>query len=198
MTLATHGDSAMNHNSNKQWIVDKLGGLDSILQFYLTNKNTGKKPSEEQLRSLKYILLSQEGLNINDDSNLHFELKSSNFREHKTALSINASHNLYFKLLNPAIASFLYYNIILNKYYAIGMQSLYFLLVIVSRLAYHLFLVDLFVISGWICLTVSLVFSLSYLLSINLDIFKHVLKTFDFWFLLYNYVTFIIGGHFPV
>ena len=180
-------------DSDNKWVINTLGGLDNILEFYL--KSRSNKVGEEQLESLRGVLSLEE---LDGVSDLHFELEAENFRKHKAALRVNASHNFYFKILNPVAASFVYYNVILNKYYAIGLQSSYLFFVILSRVSYHLVWIELWHISAWTCLALSLLFSVSLLLSINIDIAKLVLKTFDFWFCMYNYVIFLIAGEMSI
>lgn len=130
-------------------IIENYGRLDNMLRLCLTTENVDEIIDEEQLSSLQQLVLNPidtqastsigfqnnnvEMGQLQDHDQSGFMLTSSDFWHHKTSLSIDSSNNFYFKLLPPKIAAFLYYDIVLNKYYSGTLVSLYAIIFVCNR-----------------------------------------------------------------
>lgn len=135
-----------------------------------------------------------EDENEDDVSNEPIRRQSTNvlttdarqFKQYDTIIKISAHNNLYFRYFPRSFSNYWYYNIILSKKYpfcCITIVSICTLLNWVSNKTHNTFLQQFFETIAWI---VTAWATLSYLLSLNIDIIKLTLKTFDFWFKMLN------------
>ena len=193
----------------EQQIIDDLGGLDNILKLCLTNEKASQSIDEQHLSSLQHVLLgmcndnldlSQANVNPNSThtTNKNCEVETSlipsNFMRHRTIVAVNASNNLYFKIFPRPIASILYYDIVLSKFFTIFTVGMYFSFAVIARTYIHLGYYDYGTIAGWICFMFACIYSISWLLMVNIGLLIHVLQTFDFWFLIYNRIILSIAA----
>ena len=103
------------------------------------------------------------------------------FQTYHPTFIIDAKRCFYFKHLPLHIASFIYYRILLNKWWIIFLCGIEFLRVTIWS------------ITGSVPIFIAIIFGLiqtcaciAYYLSINIEMFGLITETFDFWFKLYN------------
>ena len=177
-------------SKKKAAIISNLGGMEKVIQLCLTNENADYTIGGEDVLSLEALFgvaKREEELQLQQAQSV--PLDSNNFWQEKISLSINASNNFYFVLLPNKIAAFVFYNIILNKYYALSIVGLYFATAVSARIFVHLSLYVYVWPVGWSCLILALIFALTQLLSVNLDVGKNVLQTFDFLEFWYVFIS---------
>lgn len=115
------------------------------------------------------------------------------YEKSSIVINIDAKNNLYFKYLSPSVADFMYYNVLLNKWYPIVSMTIAATFAILAEI-FRYFIDEyygfLFLCIGYI--TVFMI-TLSYAFSANIEIVYLIIQTFDFWFKLWNLVLFAIS-----
>ena len=113
-TSDTNNDNG-NGSCSDNDVVKHFGGIHNILKLCLTSTNADNIIGEGSLSKLGNMLLGED------------ILYRSNFFDYKLILNVDASHNLYFKLIpSRKIASFIYYNIVLNRLFVYLVYGCYF------------------------------------------------------------------------
>ena len=142
------------------------------------------------------------------------------YGECRLIFTIDARDNFYFKHLSFDKACYLYYGILLNKWYPITCIGTGMALLVLSQIVRHsktaqltLNLFDLTTAQkAWntlrtvlwlLAVLISFIFSLSYLLTMNKKMISLVMRSFDFWFKMYNSLVFwiayfVINSAYPI
>ena len=170
----------------EQQVVQAVGGIEKVLELCLTHEKADEHIKKDDVLELERLLLPANWIVPN--------LTQSDFFHYKTAVRVNASNNLYFKILPPKVASFVYYKILLKDWYVVSVYGLYFLFAVICNVCLHMGYPELWTLFAYISMSFAILSSVTFLFSINTDIFKLVLKTFDFWFSMYNFVIYMIGA----
>lgn len=116
----------------------------------------------------------------------------STFAQSNTIVEVDATHNLYYQIFGEKKTKWIFKNIVQSKIYAF--VCLFGALITLIATCYVLAIESykLFEIFCIFC-TLSFIFwNLSYILSLNYDIIKLALHTFDFWYKMSNMVCPII------
>ena len=203
---------------NKEEIISALGGLDIIIKLCLTNIDGKDEIDAEKFAALQSTINKELKCFHNNTTTHDDSLSFGSELEHASPASMTSSpsndmiaHNLpqfcrnsiifvadsqnnfYFKYCNYTIANFIFYKVLLTKWYPLvsmlGGTIVLCLSVICFDLNYH-HTGTLFAVLGGI---ISIVFWISCILCVNFDIFYLTMRRFGFWFKVYNLVVYIIS-----
>ena len=123
-------------------------------------------------------------------------IKNTNqFYRNAIIFTTNARNNLYFKHLPLPIAEWLFYTVLLGKLWLVGSSCLIVCLLVIAELI-HSISETVFFTLRCIAYVIGITGGLSYALSVNIEIFQLILRTFDFWFKMYNLILWIIAFYF--
>lgn len=106
----------------------------------------------------------------------------------------DSTDNIYFKLLSNENAYWLIYSILFNKYFVFFWISILSIIFAISRILNLVFGIDKYIILiQCIFFSIGLIISILYCMSLNIGIFKIIIKTFDFWYKFYNVIILSIA-----
>ena len=125
----------------------------------------------------------------NNKSNRIDSLMVKTRAEYESSHLIIMSHtnnNLYFKWLSQEVAQWMM-NVIFSKQYIAGIMIANVILVLISSLTYKQpNIILIYIIVTILYSAITIVFSVLYMLSMNLDVIYLVTHSFDFWFKTWN------------
>ena len=129
--LVKDQEDMFSHDEIK-FIIDNLGGINQIFELCMTSESyVTKSISQENVNNLAKIVNEKV-----TDKTLSLSLNPTLNKFYKTKIifAINATNNLYFKYLPFNIASYIYYNILLNKKFVVITMTLSILFVIANAI----------------------------------------------------------------
>ena len=102
-----------------KFILKNLGGIYQIVELCLTSPDhKTKNILQENVSNLANLVKKYKNSKFENQDSLLFSHKEptlNEFNTQKIIFAVNATNNLYFKYLPFNIASYIYYNILLNK-----------------------------------------------------------------------------------
>ena len=178
-----------------------------------THNNTLQKPTCQNMSKIN----DRDDMIKNKDSDDCMDNSRTSYNEncvvvsnlddyyiHKTIIATDATNNLYFKYLSHDRASFIFYKILLTKWYPIVLCGIAFSSFIAAGIynyiqiydyhsdeQYIFGLIEVDILYGIAQVLLAFV-SLTYILSANIKIVILVFETFDFWYKLLNYVIYVV------
>lgn len=118
------------------------------------------------------------------------------WEDFRPVFKIDASHNMYFKCLPHNIASWIYYKILRNKWYIISLVIMVLITMIQHLIHISTRSCDIYCLSWEICCySYVILFTISYILSINFDLIIRIFQSFDYWFKMYNLIILVITDY---
>lgn len=199
-------------------IVNHLGGLDAVIEHCLKDdKYCQDNIKTENIEELAQLILKQSANDIDNQTAAvvnnnyitnvslskptiakHVNCKVSiigsivPFHTHKTIFVVDTKRCCYFQYLPPEIASFIYFNVILNKWFIISMSVILFIWGSINMYIGYFTTTSVPIVSTILMNLFVSILCLLYGLGVNFDIFWLIIETFDFWFKSYNLIIWII------
>eukprot|EP01084_Bolivina_argentea_P125586 222479_1 len=155
-------------------LIDIFGGIDVVLQHYLSEK-CNSKLTQSQLCDINYILLSTDE---DEDTHNMEDIGTLYISPNNTFLHQCLNHNLSSKIIN----------IIFGNYCSFGMTLIVILLAVLPW--FHSGYLTGFI--WWIVIGILGVYVILILLSLNRTITNHVMSSFEFWFKFIYFIKYCI------
>ena len=188
--------SEKNHQLTSKVNVPLAPSIDSMDTMDDDNTNTtqynnknNKNRSGSKIGSSSSISYNNSTTNNRIENNAIMNCSDSTIEWyfHRMTIDIDFTDNLYFRYFPNSIAQFLVYKLIFNKWYMVVMFILYILITAVDKLYLNIGRTSM---PGGVLLSI---WTISYILSANIQIVKLILETFDFWFKIYNLIIYAIS-----
>ena len=196
-------------------IIDRFGGLNTMIQLCLTNDQFSTDTYKPQFESFKTFMKSQN-INIGNEylnalSGIDPEETTVGDKKHNGAILPNLeefyryslglvvyySDNLYFTWLSPEKAKYICDDVLATKMYPICVTGTAITLLLTSSIYAHFIDYDnIFYSLMTTCFSMGTFLSLSYIFSANISVIKFIIQTFEFWYKMFNLIFWIISGYF--
>ena len=167
-----------------------IAALDKLLfkSIYDQNEHDYKK----QQLSIPSEQMSAQNTNI---VNIDKSSTIDRFNKEKSVYAVDATNNLYFCYLPNETACLIYYDILLDRRFAIASVAVVMGFILATQIIRSvvgmnidgslLAVYQTFWLSG---VSIGSIICLLYLFSVNIKIFNLIIRSFDFWFKMYNLV----------
>ena len=198
-------------------LMKMLGGLDNVINHCLNDDTYCKQNIDiENVEILKKIAstqkenddnnvaISNQDINQNNSQTLQstqsqqqqtktIQMNINQFRDSRTIIAVDSTNNSYFYIFSLNIALHIYYNFIHSKKFPIIFTVSITFCYILSKI-FEAYDIDvMFFISWWAVHILPAILGILLSLSMNIDIMKLTLKTFDFWYKVCGGVQMAVG-----
>ena len=203
-------------SSNASSVITILGGIENVLKLCLTNPDADEeyrnqvisstmKMIEEPTNTIDDVILAQlrnpveiiaTDIDPNDSVSMAKQNNTVVVRDtveyEKSAIIVipDKRKNLYFRWLNHDTSNWIM-KILFNKWFCIGYVAICCTMLAVGRVAkiiygpHNLLYLIPFITGSLLIIVICILF----IMSMNLDILYYLRNSFDFWFKMWNYVT---------
>ena len=185
--------SSKKHNNNKNSI-------------YQSTKLQSNSPS---LQHTNIINSNNNNNNSNNNSNINNSNNQNKrnptmmgsirpFYKHNNIFVVDAKRCLYFKIFSNDIACYIYYNILLQKRFVLAIVILSVLFVTIGSIIRDVGNQDIKIFAGYTFTIVGYLmasfFTIAYLFAFNIDICKVLIRSFEFWYKIYNLIIYCVAN----